>query len=318
MKKQILYVTAFNENGMLVKANDAEKAEKYYCPICKNELILKKSGNTGKGSKRPHFAHYALTENCTPESVLHYSFKKMLLDKIRDYINKKIPMNMIWKCDYCHTKHEGNLLKMVFDVKDEFDMKICRPDIALFNGKGDVFAVIEIVVTHKPEDNAIKHYKKNKIILIQIELDSENDLERIDEKLEKPSIVDFCYNPRCQICGTYKAKKELIILNNTCYKCGKPMKICYISINNGNNGFIYPSGFDENEINFAKAQGVTLEMRFSKTANEKYLANICPNCRAFIGDWFLFDDYILENMYEKNIPKYNMGYYCEECKKINM
>jgi hypothetical protein len=38
-------------------------------------------------------------------------------------------------------------------------MKICKPDIALFDETGKVFTVIEIVVTHKPEDNVIKYYK---------------------------------------------------------------------------------------------------------------------------------------------------------------
>jgi hypothetical protein len=313
MKKQLLYITALNENGILVKANDAEKTGKYSCPICKNELILKKSGNTKKGSKRPHFAHYSLTENCTPESVLHYSFKKMLLDKIKDYINKELPMNIVWHCNYCHSHHEGNLLKKVCDVKNEFDMKICRPDIALFDEKGNVFAVIEIIVTHKPEDNVINYYKDNNIILIQIELDSEDDLENIDEKIKIPSLVDCCLNPKCKICGNYQAKEELIVCNASCYRCGNPMKVCYISINNGYYDFKTPSGFNENEINFAKSKGAILEMRFSKTTNKKYLANICPHCGSFIGDWFLFDDYIVEHRYDKDIQKYDIGYYCEEC-----
>jgi ribosomal protein L37AE/L43A len=188
MKKQLLYVMAFNENGILVKANDAEKIGKYFCPICKNELILRKSGKVGKGSKRPHFAHYHLTENCTPEGALHYSFKKMLFEKIKDNIKNSIVMNMTWECNYCHKRHEGNLLKKVFDVKDEYDMNICRPDIALSNEKGNVFVVIEIVVTHKPDDNVINYYKVNNIILIQINLDSEDDLENINEKLNNPSI----------------------------------------------------------------------------------------------------------------------------------
>jgi hypothetical protein len=312
MKKQILYVTAFNEHGILIKANDAEKRGKYFCPVCKNILILRKSGNVGKGSKRPHFAHHHLTENCTPEGALHYSFKKMLLEKIKDYIKNKIPMNMVWECNYCHSKHGGNLLKKVFDVKEEYNMKVCKPDIALFDEKGNIFAVVEIVVTHKPEDNVIKYYSENNIVLIQIELDSENDLDNIDGKLKNPSVVDCCFNPKCQNCGKYKTKKELIVLEENCYRCGNLMKICYIKINDD---FKKPSEFNNDELNFAKSKDVLLERRFSKTKNEKYIANVCPNCRSFVGDWFLFDDYILENMYDENIPKYDMGYYCDLCNK---
>ncbi|MDR0556734.1 MAG: hypothetical protein LBG43_02530 [Treponema sp.] len=204
MKKQILYVTAFDENGMLVKANDARKGGKYFCPICNIELILRKSGKVGKGSKRPHFAHHHLIENCAPESALHFSFKKLLLERIKECIDTKMPMNMAWECDYCHSRHEGNLLKKAFDVKEEYNMELCRPDIALFDEKGNIFVIIEIVVTHKPEDSVKKYYKENNIILIQIELDSENDLEKIDEKLKSPSVVDFCFNPKCENCGKYK------------------------------------------------------------------------------------------------------------------
>jgi len=314
MKKQILYVTAFDEHGIFVKANDAEKTGKYFCPICKSELILKKSGKIGKGSKRPHFAHYHLTENCTPESALHYSFKKMLYEKIKNNINNKITMIMVWECNYCHNKHEGNLLKKVFDVKDEYNMKICKPDIALFDDKGNVFAVIEIVVTHKPEENVVKYYNENNIILIQIELESEDDLDNIDIKLKTPSIVDCCLNPRCKNCGRYKIKKELIIVDNECYKCENLMKVCYIK---NSNGYKYPRDFNENEINFAKSKGVLLEMRFSKTRNEKYLANVCPHCKAFVGDWYLSDDIISEVEYEdnENIQEYDLGYYCDICKE---
>lgn len=69
-----------NEKDNLIHINDAEKGKNYYCLICNNNYILRKSGKTGKGSKRPHFAHNRLTANCTPESVLHYSFKKLLID----------------------------------------------------------------------------------------------------------------------------------------------------------------------------------------------------------------------------------------------
>jgi hypothetical protein len=321
MKKQILYVTALNEQGILVKANDAEKTGKYSCPICNNELILKKSGNLGKGSKRPHFAHHHLTEYCTPETALHYSFKKMLLENIKKCIDSKIPIDMIWACNYCHGEHKGNLLKKVADVKDEYYMNVCKPDIALFDEKGKVFAVVEVVVTHRPEENVIKYYHDNNIILIQIELDSENDLDNIDEKIKKPSIVDCCLNPKCQICGEYMIKKDLIVLNEHCCNCGNSMKVCYIKTDLG---YKTPFKFNEYEINFAKSKDVLLEIRFHKIENKRYLAHICPNCKtsfdcnASFGDWFLSDDIIIESVHDENIPKYDMGYYCYKCNKYKI
>jgi hypothetical protein len=204
MEKEVLHIIALDSNDVIVNANNAMKGGKYFCPSCKNELILKKSGKTGIGSRRPHFAHKSLSVNCSPESVLHYSFKIMLLEYINDNIIKKIPINIILECNLCHSKILMNILRNCIKVKDEYDMKICRPDIALIEENENVYAVFEIVVTHKPEDNIVNYYQKNNIILFQIELDSEDDLENINETLSKkvkiktrPDYFNVCMNPNC-------------------------------------------------------------------------------------------------------------------------
>jgi len=205
MKKEILHIIALDQDNSIINANDALKGKFYICPSCKSELILKKSGNTGVGSKRPHFAHKSKTVNCSPESVLHYSFKKMLLEIIEQNIKNKIPMNILTiECNSCHNKFSLNILGNCLDVKDEYDMKICRPDIALIEKNENVYAVFEIVVTHKPEENVIRYYQNNNIMLFQIDLDSENDLDNIYETLNKkikvkawPNDLNVCMNPNC-------------------------------------------------------------------------------------------------------------------------
>ena len=67
---KLLYTIAKNEQGLFIKANEAEKGNDFFCPVCSSDLILRKSGNTGKGAKRPHFAHKSLTPNCTPETAV--------------------------------------------------------------------------------------------------------------------------------------------------------------------------------------------------------------------------------------------------------
>ena len=150
-------------------------------------------------------------------------------------------------------------------------------------------------------------------------MESDDDLDNIDAKLKTPSIVDCCLNPRCKNCGGYKIKKELIVVDNVCYRCGKLMKVCYIKTNYD---YKHPRDFNEDEINYAKSKNVLLEMRFSKTVNEKYLANVCPSCKAFVGDWYLSDEIIMgvennyvEKNYIENIQKYDLGYYCDICKE---
>jgi hypothetical protein len=307
----ILYTVAFDKSNNLILAKDAEKGDSFTCPICDEKLILRKSGKTGKGAKRPHFAHHKFTENCKPETVLHYTFKRFLSCYIENQIIKKAPIPIRWKCKYCDKEHTGNLLKTVADVKTEYNMNVCQPDIALFNSAGRLFAVIEIIVTHKPEDKVVAYYKDNNIILIEIILASDDDINNIEQKISNPDLIDFCYNPKCPVCGEFQTKKELVILDAHCRRCGNPMKVTYIILTN--TGHLTPPEFNDNDIKIARTNGVILDMRYSKTMKSKYLANICPRCRAFIGEFFLFDDYIIETCYDDNLLKYDAGFYCKHC-----
>jgi ssDNA-binding Zn-finger/Zn-ribbon topoisomerase 1 len=310
MKKEILYTTAYNEQNILVMANDADKRGKYSCPVCKTKMILRKSGKTGKGSKRPHFAHNALTTNCTPEGVLHYSFKRMLVEIISKNIEAQIPLSMNWKCKYCENIHTGNLLKNVSEVKEEYYLKECKPDIALLNKDGVVFAVIEIVVTHAPEESVVNYYHNNNIILIQINVNSEDDLNNIENKVANPDIVDLCTHPKCKKHGNYSSERKIVVLDTSCYKCRAPTKISYIL---SNNNFVYPSAYSEKERAIADEHGVLLKLQYSRTTNSKYIANTCSSCGAFTGDYYLMDDYMIEHVYDENLPAHTIGYYCEEC-----
>jgi ribosomal protein L37AE/L43A len=267
-RKEILYITAFDKNGVLVKVKDAEKTQDYFCPECKDRLILKKSGKTGKGSKRPHYLHIIHTPNCTPEGVLHKSFKLLLLEKIKNHIANKTPIGIEWECINCHEKYKGNLIQAAINVKEEYQMENCRADIALLNYKNKPFAVIEIVVTHKPEETAVTFYKENKIALIQIELESEDDLERIDAKINNPDSIDYCFNRHYPNHGEYIYNRRFKISNA---KCGNfhLMHNCVAEINHFF-GLYNSTDFTDEEIETAKSKGVRFE------ANKV----ICPHCRA--------------------------------------
>lgn len=197
MQKEILHEYATTINGILIRANVAKKGEEYFCPGCKDKFILKNSGKTGKGSRRPHFAHNNLEGSCSHESYLHNTFKIKTLELIKAQIGKGLPLNINWKCNYCKKEHNGNLF--AFDAKAEFNMKERTPDIALFNQFGIVFAVIEIIYKHSPEDGAIKFYRENKIVLIEIIISSDDDLENVDNKLKFPTNVDCCLIPQVPI-----------------------------------------------------------------------------------------------------------------------
>ena len=278
MVKEILYTTAVDKNGNLIHIDNAEKGINYYCPICKNEFILRKSGKTGKGSKRPHFAHNLLSPNCTPEGVLHYSFKKMLINLLGKYKSENKPLVMSWSCNFCNNKNSGNLLEKVASIKEEYNLKVCQPDIALLDEKENVFAVVEIVVTHEPEENVLKYYKENNIILIQINLSSEEDLNDIEKKIIKPNIVDYCLNHQCSKYGKYIINRKIHIYFELCGGCLSPIEKYKIEINSifGNK---VSFDFTENEINLVKARRTNIEIKTNQTTKEKYPKFICLTCK---------------------------------------
>ncbi|HUM51154.1 MAG TPA: competence protein CoiA family protein [Chitinophagales bacterium] len=319
----ILYTVAKDKNGQLIKANDAEKGNDFFCPLCKSELILRKSGKTGKGTKRPHFAHRALTPNCTPETALHYSFKNLLADKLQRHITTQTPLHFTWNCEYCSGQHSGNLLKKVKAVNVEYNLRVCKPDIALLSDNDEIFGVVEIVVTHKPDENTLKYYSDNNIILIQINLTSDKDIDELDNRISHPNKVGICFNPKCKICGHFKATAIMTIIEGPCWKCDSTMKVATISTSSGDlvrgsSNNLTPSDFTSDEIAFAKSKGVILKIQYSKTVNERYIANSCAKCGSFAGDFYLFSQYISPaSRGELPSQEYDIGYHCDFCNNFN-
>lgn len=310
--KSIQYVIAKNQEGSLVHVREAQKGNKFYCPSCLGEFILRKSGNTGKGSKRPHFAHNSLTTDCTPETALHFIFKMQLAEKIADLIKIGEPLNFSWECEYCSDAHSGDLLKKVRLVEVEYNLGKYRPDIALLDKNQDVIAVIEIVVTHEPEQDAIDFYDANNIVLIQIDLSSDQDIDILDQKIERPTRVNFCNNSRCKSCRAFKASRTLQVNEGSCWRCHKNMRIAF-TIPGKDGTYGDPSEFSNDVVELARKKGVFLQMRYSKTMKQKYLANICPQCNAFAGKNLLFTDYISAASSAKKLYQVKAEYYCSKC-----
>ena len=209
MEKEILIKYAENKNGNIIHINNASKGESYFCPDCKDALIFKK-GNI----RQKHFSHKNISSNCTGEGYLHKTFKKMLLEYLKYYLNNNMPLAISFKCNICNLEHNGNILYEIIDVKDEYNLETCRPDIALINKNGKVPIIIEIVDKHEPENNVLEICKKYNIILIRIKLDTINDLENIDNKIKLPSNVIFFNQLDCPKIQEYIIQQQLIQQNN--------------------------------------------------------------------------------------------------------
>jgi len=206
MEKEILHKYAENKNGKIIHISNALMGESYYCPEC-NEKFVFKNGKI----RQQHFAHSNTSSNCIGEGYLHKTFKKMLLEFIKDHINKNLPLNIKWVCNICQKEHFANLITGIIDVKDEHNLEMCRPDIALINEAGIIPIIIEIVHRHEPENNVLEYCKNYKTVLIRIKLDSLEDLENINNKIMFPTNVVFFDNMLCPVYVNYIHNQNLLI-----------------------------------------------------------------------------------------------------------
>jgi len=307
--KEILYTSALNGNGNVVLINDAEKGDSYFCPKCNKNFILRKSGKTGKGSRRPHFAHKNLSPNCTPEGVLHYSFKKLLVEFLEKYSSESKPLIINWKCDACSadypkTNLTTNLLVKTATIKEEYNLKVCRPDIALLDIEGEVIAVIEIVVTHEPEENVLRYYKENGITLVKINLLSDDDLHRVQEKILNPDVVNLCLNSKCRNYMNHVAKKRTIISELVCNRCSHPMLDCHVEINSVF-GTIRTTELTNSDIKFAQSKGVRFKFKQDKSVKKNFFSIICKTCEKTEEQAKLYFQIIAEQkkIYNKKIEE---------------
>ncbi len=307
--KEILYKIAKNNTNDFIDVEIALKGVDYKCIICNQPVILRKSK---KQQRRTHFAHKNLTTNCTPESALHLAFKTLLYKRLIKSLEIGKSEIINWNCQYCNEIHSGNLLKKINRIEMEQYVNQYKPDISLYDKYDKIFAVIEIIVSHKPEMELVEYYKDNNIAMVQFELKSDDDLDQLKQDILIPSSINLCINPKCEKCGSFMQKRKLYIIDGDCWKCKSKIKVAGIRQVVGTTES--PSEFYENEITIARNKGVKIELKYSKTANEKYLANVCPHCNSMIGDHFLFTDYISRAEFgELNHELIYTDFACEKC-----
>ena len=74
--------------------------------------------------------------------------------------------------------------------------------------------------------------------------------------------------------------------NTICWKCGEKMCSVYGLVDGSP---IPPDAFNDTMLKVSREKGVILEDRRSGTTGETHLVNVCPNCGAFIGEFYLHD-----------------------------
>ena len=301
MGKEILYSIANNEHGELVSANVAQRGRAYFCPSCNDEMVFR------MGEKvRPHFAHKSLSPDCNPETVLHFGFKRILYERISKALSTGDRLPIQWNCESCCGSHKGNLLKRATHAIEECNLGPCNPDIGLLGREGKIAAAIEVVVTHSPEKSTTEYYKNEAIPLIIFRLKSDTELSRASEDVLSPDLVDVCLNPKCPSCNEHMPRLSLLLIDGKCWKCKSPMKVAALRGDAG-----YECEFSTEHIALANRNGANIKTRYSKTVRDRYSANTCGKCNAFIGDHYLFIDYVAADQYPRT--EVDAGYYCPNC-----
>lgn len=317
---KLLLPYAHDINGNLVHIDDAQKGQKFTCPNCGAELLLKisKIPEGQKYHRRNHFAHKGNSDNHCSESFLHKLFKEKCAEYIREKILAQEDLFFEWECEKCNEYHKGNLLKKAVEVVTEYDLGVCKPDIALLDNNGKVIIVIEVIVTHKPEDVAIQHYKDNDIACLQINVEDFSDCDIIQEKLSHPNGVHItlCPNPICKRCGHRMNTATMEIMNIHCWKCNEEVKVAYIYTSNSLEClYLNPHNFTPNELNQAMQLGANLSKKYSKKHKEYYYINSCKYCNEIVEDiksflWLFHDDGTPTPPIDTEIK---IGYRCLHC-----
>lgn len=312
-KDNLLLAYALDNDGTLVHIDNALKGISYKCPVCGSKLCLRKS-RLPIGSrfyKRSHFAHLSdgTNSNKCSESFLHKLFKERCAEFILHKIKNHEDIIIKWSCDICREKHQRNLIENICDVKTEYRLNECIPDIALFDNVGNVVCVIEIIVTHKPEENVAKYYKDNNILCVEIIVNDFDDCDKILEKLSEPNKINLCYSPICNSCHFPMNEAKLVIYNTKCYECNKDIKIAAIIDKEGYT-LIGPENFTDEELAISLELGVDIRNCYSNTLREHYNANYCENCDSFIGKNYLHNYIGSEVEIE-----HDLGFKCFNCCK---
>ena len=236
---------------------------------------------------------------------LHEQAISILKQHIRDNIGLNLEANA--SCNECTDALKLNLVENGNNVERNRSVGPVRPDLAIFDSAGQPIRFIEIVDSHKPQSNVHEYALENKIEVIEFHLNAEREFAgprrnwaldasltvkaRLEDLKAKRLNIDahtlICQRPKCKECSSPFPLRAITISTKDCWKCGQNVNV---AMDHKDDSSMEQDDFTNEELEFARENGVILERRFSSTAMEKYLANVCTNCDKIQGNWFLYKD----------------------------
>lgn len=204
--KDLLITHALDENNNLTHITNASRTHSYICTECKCKLTIRESKRCPdeKNYRRTHFAH---TSNqvkrdfvCKPETILHNQYKRGLVSYLEKQLNDQQPVYLNWICNNCKYESSYDILNNIYFIQLEHSLKNCKPDIVLSTKDNEIKVVIEVVVTHYPDESVLDIYKKNKYFVVIIKLNTSNDLDDIGNSFHSKAKTLTYNNPHCCYC----------------------------------------------------------------------------------------------------------------------
>ena len=234
------------------------------CLACNAPLVAH------KGKKNVHHFKHDADSACS-ESVLHIMGKVLLKQRIDAAIQAGVSFPVEWKCDHCDANHSVPLLERAARCSLEVpiassvsDAAGVRADVGVNDAAGNVFAAVEVVVSHKPDPAAAALYRSREITCIELHLKTEQDLAAIETSSAlRASRVNECTMPRCPDCRGFMSQRSVHVVDANCWRCRAPMKIAF-----GSTGILMhtPEEFAPAEVEAAKKAGARLARIFHEAA----------------------------------------------------
>ena len=249
-----------------------------------------------KGSLKVHHFAHAAESNCQPETVMHLLGKQLLAERVETAIREGVPLWLSWACAECRDRHEIDLTLNIAQVAVELALGALRPDVALLNSQHEPAVILEVVVTHPPDEHVLAYCAERKIPVFEFKLKKMGDLEALRDSLKITATSStFCPRPKCEKCGHALQPRKLFVVPGTCWHCHSSMRIAFIDCE----GYtLDPSQMTTAEIAKANEQGAFIRENFSRTMKASEMSNTCPTCGLLTGNFYVgnFTEYA-EGMY---------------------
>jgi hypothetical protein len=277
---------------------------------CEDPVILRSGEH-----RRAHFAHRSGATCSSGETALHRTAIRVISEGIVAAVREFRPYPFKLCCEQCDAAREGNLARdpeCTVEVDRPLSNAI-RPDILVRGGDGTPRYVIEVVVTHAPEDAALTEYRTHDLPVIVVRPSWDRiggfrkgltELEPYHLTTEEASldVLGRCHFPRhieheegilrpCPTCELPARLVALEVSEMACWSrgCTRRTRVLdtYALLDHERVLVAAGAGDLHSSSAVARELGVRLEMRESKMAGTRYLANICE-CGALCGDNFAY------------------------------